>query len=112
MFTGLIEGLCKIKSASRAGGGSMRISVDLGDLAEGCKAGDSIAVSGVCLTITKIAGNVADFDISGETLAKSTVGSLRAESLVNIERSIAADGQFRRAFCFGPRRWNCYSKKY
>jgi riboflavin synthase len=101
MFTGLIEGLCTVRSASRAGAAAMRLSVDLGDLAAGGKVGDSIAINGVCLTVTRMAGSVADFDVSGETLAKSTIGNLRTGSQVNIERAIAADGKFGGHFVLG-----------
>jgi riboflavin synthase len=101
MFTGLIEGLCKVKSAGRSGGGSMQVSIDLGGLSDGCKAGDSIAVSGVCLTIACLQGNIAAFDISGETLAKSTIESWRAGTLVNIERPLAADGRLGGHFVLG-----------
>ena len=99
MFTGLIEGLCVVRSANRIGSGAMRLSVDLGSLAgtpQAFKVGDSIAVSGVCLTIAKIASATADFDVSGETIAKSTIGSLRSGSQVNIERALKADGRFGR----------------
>jgi riboflavin synthase len=101
MFTGLIEGLCKVKSAGRAAGGSMKVSIDLGGLSEGCKTGDSITVSGVCLTVAGLQGSIAEFDISGETLAKSTIGGWRAGTLVNIERSLAADGRLGGHFVLG-----------
>jgi riboflavin synthase len=104
MFTGLIEGLCQVRSAGRVGGTAMRLSVDLGSLVatpQAFKAGDSIAVSGVCLTIAKIAGSIADFAVSGETLAKSTIGSLKAGAYVNIERAVAADGRFGGHFVLG-----------
>ena len=79
----------------------MRISVDLGRLAEGCKVGDSIAVSGVCLTIANLQAGAAAFDISGETLAKSTIGGWRSGSMVNIERPLAADGRLGGHFVLG-----------
>ncbi len=101
MFTGLIEVLCKVKSAISKGGGSMKISVDLGGLAQSCKEGDSISVSGVCLTIAGFQGNAASFDVSGETLSKSTIADRRAGFLVNIERSLAADGRFGGHFVLG-----------
>lgn len=101
MFTGLIEGLCVVRTANRTGSDAMRLSVDLGGLADGCKVGESIAVSGVCLTITKITGSIADFDVSSETIAKSTICSLRSGSQVNIERAIAADGRFGGHFVLG-----------
>jgi riboflavin synthase len=104
MFTGLIEGLCAVRSASRVGSGAMRLSVDLGKIADtpqACKVGDSIAVNGVCLTAAKITGSVAVFDVSGETIAKSTIGNLKTGAQVNIERALAADGRFGGHFVLG-----------
>ncbi|MHC4186220.1 MAG: riboflavin synthase, partial [Planctomycetota bacterium] len=64
----------------------MSLAVDLGKLAEETKIGDSIAVNGVCLTVVKLERDVAVFDVSGETLAKSTLGRLKVGSRVNVER--------------------------
>lgn len=88
MFTGLIEAVCPVKSLSAgvASGGSL--VVDLGDLTQDCKTGDSIAVSGVCLTITRLAGTLATFGLSPETLERSTLGLLRPAAKVNIERAM------------------------
>jgi len=93
MFTGLIEAVCKVKSVRRSGG-AMLLTIDLGNLADDCKAGDSIAVNGVCLTITRLEGGLADFDVSRETLAKSTLDNLGPSSQVNIERAIKATDRF------------------
>jgi len=87
MFTGLIEAVCRITSA-RQRAGSMRLTVDLGSLAEGVTTGESIAVNGVCLTVTNIDGTRADFDVSGETLTVSTLGRLTASASVNIEKAL------------------------
>ncbi|MCX5647057.1 MAG: riboflavin synthase [Phycisphaerae bacterium] len=88
MFTGLIEAICDVKSVSpgTASGGSL--VVDLGGLAQDCKTGDSIAVGGVCLTITRLQGTAATFGLSPETLERSTLGTLRPASRVNIERAM------------------------
>lgn len=88
MFTGLIEAVCDVKSVSAgtASGGSL--VADLGDLAQDCRTGDSIAVSGVCLTITRLQGTVATFGVSPETLEHSTLGLLRPPAKVNIERAM------------------------
>lgn len=88
MFTGLIEAVCDVKSVSpgTASGGSL--VVDLGALASDCKTGDSIAVSGVCLTVTRLQGTVAAFGLSPETLERSTLAALRPSSKVNIERAM------------------------
>jgi len=62
--------------------------VDVGLLAGECKAGDSIAVSGVCLTVTRLAGTLAGFGLSPETLERSTLGALRPGAQVNLERAL------------------------
>lgn len=95
MFTGLIESVCQVRllSAGRASeGGSL--AVDLGSLAEGCRSGDSLAISGVCLTVTRLEGSVATFALSPETLAKSTLATLKPSSKVNVERAMAATARF------------------
>jgi len=100
MFTGIIEAICKVTTAVGSAG-SMKLSIELAGLAEGCKAGDSIAVNGVCLTVAGLQGSIAAFDISGETLVKTTLGSLKSGSQVNIERAIKADGRFGGHFVLG-----------
>jgi riboflavin synthase len=66
----------------------MHLTVDLGVLAEGVQTGESIAINGVCLTVTDLKGTKADFDISGETLTVSTLGRLNVSSAVNVERAL------------------------
>ncbi len=93
MFTGLIEAVCTVKSV-RQGEISMLLTIDLGELAEDGKIGDSIAINGVCLTIARLEGGLATFELSGETLAKSTLGKLKPSSQVNVERAIRAADRF------------------
>ena len=87
MFSGIIEGLCEVREARRGSEG-MTASIDLGTCSGGVRIGDSIAVNGTCLTVTSLAGNVADFDMVAETLSRTTLGQLRKGSRVNIERSL------------------------
>ncbi len=100
MFTGLIKAVCTVKSANTAGGG-MHLAVDLGKLASQCKVGDSVAVNGVCLTIAKLRGGLAEFDVSGETLTKSALGGLKSSSLVNVELAMRVDDRFGGHFVLG-----------
>jgi riboflavin synthase len=93
MFTGIIEAVCTVSSAARTAD-AMSIRADLGELATGVKTGDSIAVNGVCLTVSALSGGVAGFDVSGETLAISNLGSLAPPAKVNVERALRADGRF------------------
>ena len=59
-----------------------------------CRTGDSIAISGACLTVTRLEGGVATFALSPETLAKSTLATLKPSSKVNVERAMAATDRF------------------
>ncbi len=93
MFTGLIEAICTVKSV-RQSRNSVQLTVDLGTLADEARIGDSIAINGTCLTITKIQGRLAGFDISAETLEKSTLGKLTPSSKVNAERALKATDRF------------------
>ncbi|MDD5011404.1 MAG: riboflavin synthase [Phycisphaerae bacterium] len=90
MFTGIIESVCRVVSTGRQGGG-MRVEIDLG---QAVKSGESVAVNGVCLTAVSPKGNTAQFDVSGETLTKSTLCSLKTGSAVNIERAMSANDRF------------------
>jgi len=94
MFTGLIEGVCEVRAVSPSGGSGGGLVVDLGALAEDCKLGDSIAINGACLTVTRLDGAMATFGLSQETLAKSTLGRLRPSSKVNVERAMKATDRF------------------
>jgi len=101
MFTGLIEAICTVKSV-RQSGGSATLTVDLGELASDCKIGDSIAINGCCLTITYLAPQfIAGFEISAETLAKTTLGKLKPASPVNVERAMKATDRFGGHFVLG-----------
>lgn len=95
MFTGLIESVCQVRSlsAGRASEGGA-LAVDLGALADGVRLGDSIAINGACLTVTRLEGAVATFALSPETLAKSTLAMLKPSSRVNVERAMLATDRF------------------
>jgi riboflavin synthase len=100
MFTGLIKAICTVKSAYTTGGG-MHLAIDLGKLAEDGKVGDSVAINGVCLTIAQLRGGLAEFDVSSETLTKSTLGKLKPSSAVNAELAMKAADRFGGHFVLG-----------
>lgn len=101
MFTGIVETIGIVK-AVRGGAGQMALSIDLGKAAEGVKAGESIAVNGVCLTVSRlVSGRVAEFDVSSETSAVSAMDRIRAGAKVNLERAVSADGRFGGHFVLG-----------
>jgi len=87
MFAGIIEHRAAVRE-SRHRGPELRLQVDLGPLAEELRIGESVAVNGVCLTVAAIADSLAAFDVSGETLRRTTIGSWRRGTAVNCERSL------------------------
>ena len=93
MFTGIIETVGIIKQVQPSGN-QMRLSIDLNRIADGARLGDSIAVNGVCLTISHLNGTVAEFDVSTETIEKTTLSKLKNGSVVNLERAMSAQGRF------------------
>ena len=87
MFTGIIEELGRVSSLEkRADGARIRISAKL--VTSDASEGDSIAVNGVCLTALDVKQDSFAADVSGETLKRSTLGSLREGSRVNLERAV------------------------
>ena len=87
MFTGIIEGLGAVTAVRPAAQGRrLAVAADF-DLA-GTKVGDSIAVSGACLTAVAVAGRQFEVDVSPETLAKTTLGSVRIGERLNLERAL------------------------
>ena len=100
MFTGLIEKVCSVRSVQSMAG-SMKLAVDMGEIASECNIGDSIAINGVCLTISKLEGNLATFDVSAETIAKTSLDKLNSSSQVNIERAMKANDRFGGHFVLG-----------
>ena len=92
MFTGLVERVGRVASVeSRADVRRLRIDTDLGPLVQ---VGDSVAVSGVCLTVTTQDERGMTADIGPETARITTLGRIEVGHQVNLERSMRADGRF------------------
>lgn len=88
MFTGLIEGVGSI-AALEPRGGDMRLRITVGTLAfDGVSLGESIAVSGVCLTVIEFDAGSFLADASNETLSLTTLGGLKTGQAVNLERAV------------------------
>ena len=88
MFTGIVTGLGRIAGREERGADlTLTIAAEGVDLG-GARIGDSIAVSGVCLTITHLEGHRFRADVSRETLDHTTLGSLRQGSAVNLEPAL------------------------
>jgi riboflavin synthase len=87
MFTGIIEGLGTIREVRSEGQGK-RMTVEADFFLEQTRIGDSICVSGACLTVVMIDGKRFAVDISPETLAKTTFGNAKIGDRVNLERAL------------------------
>ncbi len=87
MFTGIIEELGRVREIEKRGEGA-RIVIEAPSVTDGSRDGDSIAVNGVCLTALDVRPGSFAADVSKETLARSTLGSLKAGSPVNLERAV------------------------
>ena len=93
MFTGIIEETGKVEAVAK-GSNSAVITIAAAKVLEDTKIGDSIAVNGVCLTVTSISGRKFNADVMAETLRRSSLGLLKHGSKVNLERAMAANGRF------------------
>jgi riboflavin synthase len=87
MFTGIIEELGQVQAIEMRGEDA-RMVIAARTVTEGSHEGDSIAVNGVCLTALDLKSNSFAADVSRETLMRSTLGSLKADSPVNLERAV------------------------
>ena len=103
MFTGIVEGIGIIKKFEKKTNtrSAAKMKVNLGNLAKGLKAGHSVAINGVCLTVTKISKGEAEFEMIGETIKKTGLGNLESGDKVNIERSLKVGDRMEGHFVLG-----------
>ncbi len=92
MFTGIIESVGTVVSVRR-GNRSAEIRVRTALTKTGTAIGDSVAVSGACLTVTRLAGDGFVADAMSETLARTTLSRLKEGDAVNLERALRADAR-------------------
>ncbi len=100
MFTGIIEQLGKVRSIE-AKKNLIVYEVDCGKLAKQIKVGDSVAINGVCLTVTRKKGNAVSFDLMRETIEKTSLKQIKAGSGVNMELALRANGRLGGHFVTG-----------
>lgn len=93
MFTGIIEEVGAIREI-RKNAKSASIRIGAREVLEDVKIGDSIAVNGLCLTVTAYTEGEFTADVMHESLNRSSIGGLMRGSLVNLERAMRADGRF------------------
>jgi riboflavin synthase alpha subunit len=92
MFTGLIEAVGRVAGIERLDSG-VRLGVG-SDVAGALRPGESVAVNGVCLTVTGCREDVLSADVGPETMRVTTLGALRVGQPVNLERAMRADSRF------------------
>ena len=88
MFTGIVEEIGVVRGAD---GG--RLTIEAAKVLEGTKPGDSLAVNGVCLTVTSMGGDAFEVDVMPETLSRTNLGELHYGERVNLERALALGGR-------------------
>ncbi len=93
MFTGIIEEVGTVRQIESSGIFG-KIAVSARAVLDGTRTGDSIAVNGVCLTVTSVTGGGFTADVMAETLRRSSLSRLKSGSPVNLERALRADGRF------------------
>lgn len=93
MFTGIVEEKGRVDRVV-SGTTSGEICIYAKKVLENTKLGDSIAVNGVCLTVTSMTAESFTADVMPETMRRTNLGKLNRNSEVNLERAMAADGRF------------------
>ncbi|MEM2785416.1 MAG: riboflavin synthase [Candidatus Nitrosotenuis sp.] len=103
MFTGIVEGVGKVISLNKntKRRSAIKMTVDLGRNAKGLKIGQSVALNGVCLTVTGISKSKCNFEMIDETTKKTDLGNLKVGSIVNIERSLRVGDRMEGHFVLG-----------
>jgi riboflavin synthase len=100
MFTGLIIEIGEVMALERRGPGA-RLAIKGRKITQNIAIGDSIAVNGVCLTVTSAEKDCAYFDVSAETLDCSNIGALKRGNRVNLELSLKLDSKLGGHFVTG-----------
>ena len=118
MFTGLVEGTGRVVARESLASGA-KLQIEAGILADGAKAGDSIAINGCCLTVTSLNGGQLAFDLLRETEAVTNLRDLKPGAVVNLERALPANGRYGGHFVTGHidatgtvRRWEQVGQDY
>jgi riboflavin synthase len=92
VFTGIVEELGRVVALERAAEPA-RLTIAGPEVTSDARRGDSIAINGVCLTVTAIGDGQFSADVMGETLSRSSLGALAPGTPVNLERSVRPDGR-------------------
>lgn len=100
MFTGIVEELGTVSNISQSGE-AMRLTITANTILSDVRSGDSIAVNGICLTVTSFTASSFTVDAMPETMRATSLRMLGTRSKVNLERAMAANGRFGGHFVTG-----------
>ncbi len=100
MFTGLIEEVGTVHKLQRTSSG-IKLSIKAGKILEDIRKGDSVSVSGVCLTAEEISRDAVAFDVIKETLDDTTLSRAKPGDRVNLERALRLDSRLGGHFVYG-----------
>ncbi len=92
MFTGIVEGTARLARLEPRGA-AVELELEAGALAAGVAVGDSVALDGCCLTVTRVEGERLWFQAVPETLRLTSLGARRAGDRMNVERALRADAR-------------------
>jgi len=103
LFTGIVEGVGKVAKITKAtkNRSAVQMTVNLGKHSKGLKVGQSVALNGVCLTVTKLSKPNCVFEMIEETTKKTDLGNLKPGEIVNIERSLKTGDRLEGHFVLG-----------
>jgi riboflavin synthase len=103
LFTGIVEGIGKVLKIQKSttNRSAVKMTVDLGKHSKGLKIGQSVAINGVCLTVTGISKSKCNFEMIDETTKRTDLGNLKVGGIVNIERSLKVGDRMEGHFVLG-----------
>lgn len=101
MFTGIVEELGEVKKMQRESANSVRLTIHASTTTSDMNIGESIAVNGICLTVTTYTKDTFSVDVMPETIKATSLNSLKPGSPVNLERAMHANGRFGGHFVSG-----------
>jgi riboflavin synthase len=101
MFTGIIEEKGTVKNIHHVSKRAVQLTIECAKVTTDVQIGDSIAINGICLTVTASTSNTIQVDVMPETIKATSLDTLTTNSHVNLERAIASNGRFGGHFVTG-----------
>jgi len=101
MFTGIVEGVAKVKSFEEKKSAYL-LQIDVSEqIAKSLNIGDSLACNGCCLTVVSLQENIASFELLEESVRLTNFSEIKVASIINVERPLAADARLGGHFVSG-----------